>query len=141
MRRLVLIAVTVLALVVSAGCGALPVPAAHRSPTPAGTVLVDLSHDVTAQQKQLIASALRSIPGVQSVVYVSQEESYRRAKKIFKDRPDMLKYLRPEALSDMYQVRLTDRGKAQQVIAKVRGMPGVGHAALQPTATPTAHPS
>lgn len=106
MRRLVLL----LALLATAGCGAVPLP---------------------------FRTTLQRNPATQTVEYVSQQQAYERLKKITKDTPEFQKLLRPEDAFASYRVRLTDRDKSQQVIASVRGMPGVYRASLQPTPRPS----
>lgn len=137
MRRLVLVAVTALVLAASAGCGVVGLPFG-KAARPAAVVSVFLTNTITPQQKQRVGDVLKRSPGVRSVVYVSHEQAYQRAKKVFKDKPELLKSLRPEDLPESYQARLADPARAAKVIAAVKGMPGVQIAQLD---SPSPRPS
>lgn len=136
MRRSVLLLLVLVGLV--AGCSGRPA----RQPTPAvpGVVVAYLRDDATTAQKDAIESKLRGAPGASGVRFVSREEAYRQFKKTFKDRPDLVKTVRPEDLPESYRVRLADRTDAPKLLAKIRPMPGVKTANLVPLPSPSATP-
>jgi len=137
MRRPVVLVVAVLALFAAVGCNAVPIPFRRSAPAPPAIVDVHLTLGVTEAQTQQVGDTLKRVPGVRSVMFQTPEQAYERAKKVFKDKPEVLKNVRPDAFPASYIVRLTDRGKAKRVVAAVTGMPGVEDARLRPVAQPS----
>lgn len=138
MRR-VLLAVLLMAALVT-GCSGLPVPArTHVRPVPVN-VAVFLRDDATAAQKDAIGAKLRAAHGVSAVRFESREEAYRRFKKAFEDRPDLVNNTRPEDLPESYQARFAGRDDAVTALAAIRRMPGVQSARVPPTPSASATP-
>jgi cell division transport system permease protein len=95
-------------------------PATHRY-----HVTVFLSHDVTAEQKAAIGSALGGLHPVDGVRFEDREQAYENFKRIFKDQPDLVSSVKPESLPESYQ--LWTRGKEFDcaALAPVRSLPGI----------------
>jgi cell division transport system permease protein len=65
---------------------------------------------VTKEQRDSIQSELNSLKPkvVQTVFYESKAEAYARFKEQFKDSPDMVRNVGPDALPESYRVKLVD---------------------------------
>lgn len=138
MRRAVVAVLIVAALLT--GCSGVPIPGrSHARPVPA-TIAVFLRHDVTAAQREAIGTKLRAAEGVRTVQYISQEEAYRRFKKAFADKPELVSVTRVDQMFASYQARFVDRADADKALSAVRHLPGVQRAQVLPTPSPSATP-
>lgn len=137
--RLAVSAVVLLAVLVT-GCSGLPSPNRSHVSTAPTTIVVFLRPEVTAVQRKAVGSKLRAAHGVTAVRFISREEAYRRFKKAFKDKPELLNATRPEDMLESYQARFADRDDASRTLRAVRTMAGVQRAQVLPTPSPSATP-
>jgi cell division transport system permease protein len=95
-------------------------PATHRY-----EVTVYLSHEVTAEQRAAIESALAGLHPIEGVRFESREQAYENFKRIFKDSPDLVDSVKPDTLPESYH--LSTRGKEFDcaALAPVRSRPGI----------------
>jgi cell division transport system permease protein len=83
---------------------------------------VFLNPDATAGQRTDIEARLRAIPGVTEVVYESKNEAYRRFRALWSSAPsapDFFDDVRPDALPDSFQAKMTDA----ETLRKLRDSP------------------
>ncbi len=88
-------------------------------------VSVFLADDVTPEQREAIGTSLEENELVKEVLYESKEEAYSRFQEQFKDSPDLVDNVRPQALPESYRVKLNDPEQFVVVASAVEGMPGV----------------
>ena len=88
-------------------------------------VSVFLADDVTPEQRGAIGTSLEENELVKEVIYESKEEAYSRFQEQFKDSPDLVDNVRPQALPESYRVKLNDPEQFVVVASAVEGMPGV----------------
>ncbi|MBE1488152.1 permease-like cell division protein FtsX [Plantactinospora soyae] len=108
------IATTVLLVVVQVG------QAQHRYEV---GVLLDL--DATAEQKDVIKSALTALRPVDGIRLQSREETWERFKEQFKDQPDLVNAARPESMPESFRLRSTGKTFDCEALTPVRRLPGV----------------
>jgi cell division protein FtsX len=130
-----------LPFVAAAALGACSTPttptAAPPPPRPAVAarpvqVVVLLRQDVTAEQKETIAVALRDEPGASGLRFMSAEEAFAELKRGYRDRPDAAG---PEATPASYRVTLANQAAAEAATGRFRALPGVDD--VQVTSTPS----
>lgn len=80
---------------------------------------------VTADQRAAIVSTLHSLPVVKSIHYETQAEAYKRFTEQFKDSPDLVNNVKPDALPESYRVKLKDPTKFAIVSSGLQDQPGV----------------
>lgn len=104
--------------------------ASPSSPAPSSATETDkhvsvfLKSTVTGEQTRAIASALRKLPSVEEVRFVSQQEAYATFKEQFKDAPSLLATIKPGDVPASFRVTL----KAASGFCGVAGLstqPGV----------------
>jgi len=78
-------------------------------------VSVFLTKGITAQQRQSVAGQIQGLPVVQHVFYESQQDAYQRFKDQFRDSPDMVRNVAPNALPESYRVKLRDPNQFDQI--------------------------
>jgi cell division transport system permease protein len=81
--------------------------------------------DVTQEQRIQLGNDLRAAPQVQEVFYESKEDAYKRFKEQFKESPDLVDNVGPNALPESYRVKLKDPKKFDQVATAFQDQPGV----------------
>ena len=81
--------------------------------------------DITQEQRTALGNALRTTPQVQDVFYESKEEAYKRFKEQFKDSPDLVDNVSPDALPESYRVKLKNPEQFQVVASAFQDQPGV----------------
>src|SRR5690348_4943947 len=64
--------------------------------------------EVTQNQRTQIGKDLAAMPQVEKVFYESKPEAYKRFKEQFKDSPDLVANVTPDALPESYRVKLHD---------------------------------
>ena len=89
-------------------------------------ISIFLDEEVTDPQRQEVNRVLGGLPLVETVVYESKAEAYRRFQLQFQDQPDLLANVTQEALPESYRVKLTDPTQYDVVAGAVNGLPGVG---------------
>ena len=80
---------------------------------------------VTDAQRAEILSDLHHNPLVQDVIYESKAKAYERFKKQFKDSPDLVNNVSPDALPESFRVKLKDPNEAATVASSLADRPGV----------------
>jgi cell division transport system permease protein len=83
------------------------------------------SKDVTQQQRDQINADLHTTPEVQSVFYESKADAFKRFKEQFKDSPDLVNNVSPDALPESFRVKLKNPEKFQVVASAFQDRPGV----------------
>jgi len=82
--------------------------------------------EVTPDERTQLASALHASPQVKQVFYESKDQAYAHFKEQFKDSPDLVANVNPDALPESYRVKLKDPSKFEVVASAFRDQPGVG---------------
>ncbi|MCU1588319.1 MAG: cell division transport system permease protein [Frankiales bacterium] len=81
--------------------------------------------DVTQEQRIGIGNDLRSNPQVKEVFYESKDDAYKRFKEQFKESPDLVDNVSPDALPESYRVKLKDPKKFDEIASAFQDAPGV----------------
>lgn len=81
--------------------------------------------EVTQEQRAQIGKDLAETPQVEKVYYESKADAYERFKDQFKDSPDLVANVSPDALPESYRVKLRDPKKFEVVASGFRDRPGV----------------
>jgi cell division transport system permease protein len=80
---------------------------------------------VTKDQREQLNADLHASPQVQEVFYESKEDAYKRFKAQFKDSPDLVQNVTPDALPESFRVKLKDPTQFEVVASEFRDRPGV----------------
>jgi cell division transport system permease protein len=81
--------------------------------------------EVTQDQRTQIGKDLSATPQVERVYYESKQQAYERFKEQFKDSPDLVANVSPDALPESYRVKLKDPKQFDVVASAFRDRPGV----------------
>ena len=88
-------------------------------------ISVFLKDGIDDRQRNEVRQVLDDIPLVQSVLYESKAEAFRRSQKQFADQPELLANVTEDALPESFRVKLTDPTQYEVVASAVRGLSGV----------------
>jgi cell division transport system permease protein len=80
---------------------------------------------VTDEQRAQLQKDLEATPLVQKVYYESKQDAYKRFKEQFKDSPDLVQNVTPDALPESFRVKLKDPTQFEVVASAFRDRPGV----------------
>jgi len=81
---------------------------------------------VTQEQRAQLLTDLEAMkPLVKKVYYESQADAYKRFEEQFKDSPDLVQNVSPDALPEAYRVSLSRPEKFEVVASALRDRPGV----------------
>ncbi|MCA1710363.1 MAG: permease-like cell division protein FtsX [Actinobacteria bacterium] len=80
---------------------------------------------VTDEQRTQLQNDLSATPLVEKVFYESKQDAYKRFKEQFKDSPDLVQNVTPEALPESFRVKLKDPTQFEVVASAFRDRPGV----------------
>ena len=80
---------------------------------------------VTDEQRAQLQHDLQATPLVQKVYYESKQDAYKRFKEQFKDSPDLVQNVTPDALPESFRVKLKDPTQFEVVASAFRDRPGV----------------
>ncbi len=80
---------------------------------------------VTDEQRTELQNDLQSTPLVEKVYYESKQDAYKRFKEQFKDSPDLVQNVTPDALPESFRVKLKDPTQFEVVASAFRDRPGV----------------
>ena len=80
---------------------------------------------VTEEQRDQIQTDLQTTPLVEQVYYESKQDAYERFKEQFKDSPDLVRNVTPDALPESFRVKLKDPTQFEVVASAFRDRPGV----------------
>lgn len=81
--------------------------------------------DVTQEQRDQLGRDLNATPQVAAVFYESKEDAYKRFREQFKDSPDLVDNVSPDALPESYRVKLKDPEQFAIVASAFQTQPGV----------------
>ncbi len=81
--------------------------------------------DVTQEQRDQLNRDLNSTPQVETVFYESKQDAYKRFQEQFKDSPDLVNNVTPDALPESYRVKLKNPEQFQVVASAYQDRPGV----------------
>lgn len=81
--------------------------------------------EVTQDQRTQIGKDLAAMPQVEKVYYESKQQAYQRFKEQFKDSPDLVANVSPDALPESYRVKLHDPKQFDVVASAFQDRPGV----------------
>ncbi|HEY0485075.1 MAG TPA: permease-like cell division protein FtsX [Mycobacteriales bacterium] len=88
-------------------------------------VSIFMKQDVTADQRDALRERLASDPLVANTVYENKEEAYSRFREQFKDSPELVQNVRPDALPESFRVKLVDPTKYELAAQRYAALPGV----------------
>ncbi|WP_025619317.1 permease-like cell division protein FtsX [Salinispora cortesiana] len=71
-------------------------------------VSIFLETEVTEEQKTAVQAKLDADPLIESVTYVNKEEAHEIFEELFRDSPDLLSAIGPEALPESYRLTLVN---------------------------------
>lgn len=91
----------------------------------AGLVKVFLQETATEEDVNALRQRLDNMPEVESVTYVSKEDAYKEAEKIFKDSPEMMENLTGNPFPASLRAKLKDPRDVDEVAARMKGDTGV----------------
>jgi cell division transport system permease protein len=80
---------------------------------------------VTDDQRAQLQTDLQATPLVEKVYYESKQDAYARFKEQFKDSPDLVSNVTPDALPESFRVKLKDPTQFEVVASAFRDRPGV----------------
>ena len=80
---------------------------------------------VSDQQRSQLQADLSATPQVEQVFYESKQQAYERFRETFKDSPDLVANVTPEALPESFRVKLKDPQQFDVVASAFTGRPGV----------------
>src|SRR5438270_851878 len=81
-------------------------------------VSIFLADTVTDQQRQAIATELKSSPEVKSYIYESKAEAYTRFKEQFAQQPELVQNTPADALPESFRVELVNPERYQVIAAE-----------------------
>jgi cell division transport system permease protein len=88
-------------------------------------VSIFLDKNVTADQRDALRRTLGSDALVDKLQYESKDEAYNRFREQFKDSPELLRNVKPNALPESFRVKLKDPSQYEQAATKYAVQPGV----------------
>ena len=94
-------------------------------------VVVYLTDDIGSDQQTRLNQILTSLPQVDTVEYESKHAAYLRAKELFKDSPDVINNVSPDAFPASFRVKLVDPTQYKVIQARLAGEPGIEQIAAQ----------
>ncbi|HEX2026975.1 MAG TPA: permease-like cell division protein FtsX [Nitriliruptorales bacterium] len=80
---------------------------------------------ITPEQEEQLREELANDPLVREVFYESKGEAYESFKEMFKDQPDFVESVGPEALPASFRVKMEDPREFSAIYDKFKARPGV----------------
>ena len=80
---------------------------------------------ITEQQRRQLGTDLAAIPQVEKVFYESQAMAFEVFKEQFKDSPDLVNNVTPDALPESFRVKLKDPTQFEVIASAFQDRPGV----------------
>jgi cell division transport system permease protein len=80
---------------------------------------------VTQLERSTIQQKIQALPVVEHVYYESQQQAYERFKQLWRNSPDLVKNVTPDALPESFRVKLKNPKEYAAVASAVGNMPGV----------------
>jgi cell division transport system permease protein len=81
--------------------------------------------DVTPAQMDAIAAELQKSPLVETFYHESKEQAYEHFKEQFRNSPDIVSSVSPDALPESYRVKLKDPTRYSDIASEFQGRPGI----------------
>jgi cell division transport system permease protein len=88
-------------------------------------VSIFLKNDVTDDQRQALKTDLGSDPLVQSVIYESKDQAWKRFQSQFRDAPDLVAATKPDSLPESFRVKLKDPKQVQALTSEFHAKAGI----------------
>lgn len=88
-------------------------------------VSIFLKKDVTEDQRAQLRQQLATDPLVRDIFYENKQQAFVRFKEQFKDSPDLVENVQPEALPESFRVKLRDPTQYEAAATRYGGAPGV----------------
>ena len=88
-------------------------------------VAVFLDHEITADQKAAVETALARLHPVDGVTFESREQAWAKFQEMFKDRPELINSTKPQDLPESFHLTTTGTEFDCAALAPVRALPGV----------------
>lgn len=95
-------------------------------------VNIYMTNDVSANDKgctqqpcEGLKQSLEKDPAVETVVFESRDEAYKRFKQIFEEQPELVELARPEALPAALRVKLIDPEQSETIATNYKDKPGI----------------
>jgi cell division transport system permease protein len=90
-------------------------------------VSVFLDDNIPSDQTANIQQMLESMPQTKSVTYESKAQAFAKFKQLFKDQPDLVNNVSPNALPASFQVQLKDPNEFGAIAQQLQGQPGIAN--------------
>lgn len=94
-------------------------------------VTIFLDEGVTQDQRDKLKTELEGDDLVQDVEYESREAAYKRFQELFKDSPDLVQNVKPEALPESFRIKLKDPRRFEAMNQRYSDSDGVDKVANQ----------
>jgi cell division transport system permease protein len=94
-------------------------------------VTIFLDEGVTEDQRDKLKTELEGDDLVQSVEYESREAAYKRFQELFKDSPELVNNVKPEALPESFRVKLKDPTRYETMNQRYSDSDGVDRVSNQ----------
>lgn len=91
----------------------------------AGRVKVFLQETATEEQVNALREQLQKMPEVETVTFVSKADALNKAKKLFKENPEVIKNLPDNPFPASLEAKLKDASQVKVVASRMEGQPGV----------------
>jgi len=88
-------------------------------------VAIFLNHDITDAQRLNLDAALRADPIVRNLRFESREQAYVKFAELWRDSPDFVASVGPEALPESFRVDLAEPAGYPRFAARVKKQAGV----------------
>jgi cell division transport system permease protein len=94
-------------------------------------VAIFLDDGVTKEQRDDLRTKLNNDDLVQSVTYESRDEAFKHFQELFKDSPDLVRNVKPEALPESFRVKLKDPTRYETMNQRYSDSDGVDRVSNQ----------
>jgi cell division transport system permease protein len=101
----------------AAGAPATPAPRPTEAPRPPDDLIVYMHPHATPDQIDGARVQLGRLPGIRGIAFVDHQQAYDEFKELFRDSPEMIHSVNPEALPTSFRV---DVGGDAGAIARIR---------------------
>lgn len=88
-------------------------------------VAVFLSADISADQREALKRELSDLPVVRTVIYESKQQAYDHFRDLYRNEPEVVANVTPDALPDSFRVSLKDPTRFAEIKDRFEGRPGI----------------
>lgn len=88
-------------------------------------VAVFLSNDISEDQRVALERELQALPIVRTVSYESKQQAYDNFRELYRNEPEVVQNVTPDALPDSYRVSLKDPTRFAEIKDRFDGRPGI----------------